>query len=438
MTSLGKFTSTCNKDSFQLNARNPGYKYLWNTGDTTQKIWAKKEEWYAVKIYSPKCFVIDSTYLSFAKRLTIEFNTDTVGCEGDTLLLNPGWIFKQIWWNYTDTNHVLKVFNSGIYPLRIFYQGCIIDTFASVNFASPGFLKLPGDTELCAGDTLYISAKVNATKYYWSNGDTTKITKIFTQGKVWLKASFNGCYQSDTMQVAFTKKPVIATAAKVYTCAGLPGTIRITVPAGSVFQWLNGNTNKTRTFSDTGWHVFSLSNPCFTVTDSAYNGYYTRLAADSATTLSVCFEDDTMFTLSAKQSASYLWKPGNLTTQLIIPKKYGWYTVMRSDSGGCSETDSFHIIKKCTPDTLLIPNAFSPNGDGKNDFFKPSFVRHVNYEFRIYDRWGELMFRTNNIYEGWDGKYKATAVPEDVYIYIIEVSGYGIFRQLKGTVNLVR
>src|SRR5688572_28353474 len=96
-----------------------------------------------VRIYSPKCFVIDSTYVTFARKLVIEFNTDTVGCEGDTLYLNPGWIYKQVWWNYTDTNHILKVYTSGIYPLRIHYQGCFIDTFASVNFASPFPPKLP-------------------------------------------------------------------------------------------------------------------------------------------------------------------------------------------------------------------------------------------------------------------------------------------------------
>jgi gliding motility-associated-like protein len=435
---LGKFSSTCSKDSFQLNAKNNGFKYLWNTGDTLQKIWAKKDGWYTVKIYSDKCFIVDSTYLVFSRRLKIEFKTDTIACEGDTLYLNPGWGFKQIWWNYTDTNHILKIYNSGIYPLRVFYQGCIIDTFASVSFTSSFPLKLQNDTDLCEGDTIILATDVNASKYLWSNGDTTKSTKIFKAGTVWLRVSFSGCYKTDTVIVKYKLVPVLSPIPKVMTCNGLPGTIKVKVEPGNNFQWWDGNSNTNRTFLDSGWHVYSINNSCFSVTDSAYTGYYPQYTGDSIQYHSVCFEDDTVLFLSAKKAFSYLWRPGNFVSQTINAGKYGWYSVEITDSAGCKEVDSFCVVKKCVPDTLLIPNAFTPNNDGKNEIFKPSYVRHVNYELRIYNRWGELMFKSNDINIGWDGNYKSEPAQEDVYIYLIEVSGYGVFRELKGTVHLIR
>ena len=240
------------------------------------------------------------------------------------------------------------------------------------------------------------------------------------------------------MVIKFKQKPITSPIPKVYTCNHLPASVSIIPPTGTLLKWWDGNTNKTRTFADTGWHTFIIYNSCFTISDSAYTGYHMQNASDPVTTINICFEDDTTIFLTAKKRASYLWRPGNFNTQSIQAKKYGWYSVQLTDSAGCMESDSFQIVKSCATDTLLIPNAFSPNADGKNDIFKPSYVRHVNYELRIYDRWGELMFKSNDIYEGWDGKFKSKPSAEDVYIYYIEVSGFGIFRQRKGTLHLVR
>lgn len=435
---LGKYNSTCSLDSFQLNARNPGFKYLWNTGDSTQKIWVKKDGWYFVKIYNSKCFIFDSTYITFSKKQILEFKTDTGGCEGDTLYLNPGWKYKEVWWNYTDTNHVLKVFQTGIYPLRVIYQGCLIDTYAMVNFISPTAFKLPNDTILCQGDTLLVATSLTNVKYYWSNGDTTSYTKIFKSDTIRLTVNFGGCYQTDTIIVKFIDLPIVPTIPKVFTCNSLPGTISVNVEAGNSFKWWDGNGNKTRNFPDSGWHHFEISNSCFSIQDSAYTGFFPENPADTSTHFEICFEDDTVLILTAKPSSSYLWKPGNQNQQSIVVNKYGWYSVTLMDSVGCRRIDSFEVLKKCTKDTIFVPNAFSPNADGKNDIFKPTFVRHTFYEFSVFNRWGELVFKTNDIYEGWDGTYYQKPAQEDVYIYIIDVSGYGVFRQLKGTVHLIR
>jgi gliding motility-associated-like protein len=438
LPSLGKYTTTCNRDSVQLNARNNGFKYLWSTGDTTQRIWVKNDGVYFVKIYNSSCSISDSTYVIFARKLTIGFNTDTGGCIGDTLYLNPGWQFNQVWWNGTDTNHVLKVYTSGIYPLRIYYLGCYIDTFAIVNFVAPDTLKLPNDTALCYGDTLEVSTTVKATRYFWSNGDTTNFTKVYDDAELILTVHFGGCYQSDTMVVRFWKKPLPASLPPLYTCYGVPGVIAITMAPGNSLLWWDGSGNKVRAFPDTGWHSFRIFNSCFSTTDSVYTGFYPRFSGDSIQTIPICLEADTLLTLTANPGVSYVWRPGNMSTASIEVKKYGWYSVTVIDSGGCRITDSFNVVRQCSFDTLFIPNAFSPNKDGHNEVFKPTWVRHVNYELRIYDRWGELLFKTTNMDEGWDGKYRSVPAAEDVYIYIMEVSGYGQFRQLKGTFHLIR
>ena len=68
---------------------------------------------------------------------------------------------------------------------------------------------------------------------------------------------------------------------------------------------------------------------------------------------------------------------------------------------------------------VVLPNAFSPNGDGNNDVFRPKVYDDVhNYQLSIYNRWGSLIFRTNDPGAGWNGAYKGSAAPAQHYVYV--------------------
>lgn len=91
--------------------------------------------------------------------------------------------------------------------------------------------------------------------------------------------------------------------------------------------------------------------------------------------------------------------------------------------------------------TFYMPNSFTPNNDGLNDYVIPMGRAWVKekYLFRIYNRWGQLFFSTNDISEGWNGIHKGTLAPNDTYLYVIQVMDYyGELRELKGHINLIR
>lgn len=70
---------------------------------------------------------------------------------------------------------------------------------------------------------------------------------------------------------------------------------------------------------------------------------------------------------------------------------------------------------------LYIPNAFSPNGDGVNDFFKPvANCSLQEFEMKIFDRWGTLIYQTKNIDRGWDGNYRGQEAESTAYAYYIQ------------------
>jgi gliding motility-associated-like protein len=94
------------------------------------------------------------------------------------------------------------------------------------------------------------------------------------------------------------------------------------------------------------------------------------------------------------------------------------YTLTVTDKSGCVLRDSLKLT--LLPDLLLIPTAFSPNTDGLNDIFRPLNKNLSKIAFQIYDRWGEKVYETDAVGEGWDGTYKGVKQPIGVYVWKAE------------------
>ena len=104
----------------------------------------------------------------------------------------------------------------------------------------------------------------------------------------------------------------------------------------------------------------------------------------------------------------------------------------------CTATDTINIgVGNCE---LFMPNAFTPNDDNINETFKPIGLSYaLNYKFIIFDRWGNIMFKTNNPQLGWDGRFENELVPQDLYFYRLEFIGGDELRHTeKGNVSILR
>ena len=121
----------------------------------------------------------------------------------------------------------------------------------------------------------------------------------------------------------------------------------------------------------------------------------------------------------------------------------GLYWVIVTDSLGCMASDTV-LVKACSGN-VFVPNAFSPNGDGRNDIFSvsasPDDISDVTIQ--VYSRWGDKVFESNNSLAGWDGIKQGVICPADSYVWIITYkaksgSSSGKAVTLRGTVELVR
>lgn len=141
----------------------------------------------------------------------------------------------------------------------------------------------------------------------------------------------------------------------------------------------------------------------------------------------------------------FLWEPptwlsnSTIANPIATPKDDIMYRVTVTNDAGCTDTDTVYIKINMSSD-IFVPTAFTPNGDGKNDIFKPIFSPQFTLEkFTIYNRWGQEIFATSEISKGWDGKINGQLQNSGTYIWKMSLLGrYKNKVEKSGTVVLIR
>lgn len=126
----------------------------------------------------------------------------------------------------------------------------------------------------------------------------------------------------------------------------------------------------------------------------------------------------------------FLLHPGNFNTyewqdlstdQNYIVEQAGVYTVKITNTAGCSGTDTVSVSEDCLND-IIFPNAFTPNEDNLNEIFLPFGSTIKNFNLKIYNRWGQLIFESVDQSRGWDGTYLGKRQEEGIYLYRVSYS----------------
>ncbi|MCS7036272.1 MAG: gliding motility-associated C-terminal domain-containing protein [Saprospiraceae bacterium] len=148
--------------------------------------------------------------------------------------------------------------------------------------------------------------------------------------------------------------------------------------------------------------------------------------------------------------ANYYWTPTtglsctNCPAPTVTPTDTATYSVIVFNSEGCSDTLTYRLFPQppCDPARIRMPNAFTPDGDGHNDVFKPAPYEGVEViaYLAIYNRWGQKIYESFGASAAWDGTSDGQPAPSDVYVWLLEIicSGDGERRLRRGDVTLLR
>jgi len=203
-------------------------------------------------------------------------------------------------------------------------------------------------------------------------------------------------------------------------------------PGYSQYTWSNGSTNNFILASDTGryWVSVTGQDGC----KGSDTTYLSRMAPVPSGFLppdtSICeFSKLTIEPLNSYQT--YLWSDQSTNPTLTVGQP-GLYVLEVTDSNHCTGKDSIRLSGKTCVNGLFVPNAFTPNGDGRNDIFRPLLVGNIVwFRFTVYNRWGQKVFETHTAGQGWDGRVGGVAAPDGAFVWYCQY-------QLEGQPETVR
>ena len=325
------------------------------------------------------------------------------------------------------------------------------------------------DSEICEGASITLTAdNPSGGSLSWDNGviDGVAFSPASTQTYTATVVSAEGCTSQDDVLITVNPLPVPSFTADV-TSGCAPLTVNfLSNSLGSIVDcfWDFGDGNTFDGCSDVfnTYETSGLQSVSLTVTDAngcsatanyvdyidAYEVPDASFIADNYTLDNL--QTDVSFTNTSTNATNYIWYFGDSTTSLeespdhTYPDDFaGTYEVILiAYNAGCSDT----AIAYLTMEELLIyyvPNSFTPDGDQHNQYFRAIFSSGLDiYDFNltIFNRWGQVVFETTDVNEGWDGTFAGNPVQDGTYVWTLEFKERTkeVRHRVNGHVNVLR
>jgi gliding motility-associated-like protein len=308
----------------------------------------------------------------------------------------------------------------------------------------PSVTVTPSPGSICPGDFLQLNAGGSALSYSWNAASTLNTTlgpvviatPLVTTTYLVTGTDVNYCTKQAPVIVVVNPLPKPDLGPDKSICTG---SVSIISPGNfSKYLWQDNSTQSNLTVNNIGTYWVNVENSfgCKGADTVRIISFFTSPENFLPGNTSFCKGSQQVIVVPGY--AQYLWYDGSILPEIAI-REFGQYTLTVKDYNGCYGTDSITLSDaKCI--RYAIPNAFTPNQDGKNDVFRPFITQNVtDYKMMIWSRWGQIVFNTNQPQKGWDGLYNGSLQPAGTYIYIIHFTDSdGLPVDLKGTFNLIR
>ncbi len=412
-------------------------------------------------------------------------------CVGETIILNtPDLPDATYAWTgpdgFTSTQREISVpvtgaAKSGIYQLRITIFGCTSDP-ASVTVPPIGQTPTASfssvGSNLCTNQQAYrfTSQSTNFQNLRWnfgngasvpsgSSGQTYNVTYSTSGTKTIILEAIgsNGCVSTFTQQLEVTIRPDLPVIASNKPDFCLSDTIRLStqIQTGVTFQWTGPNN-----FSSTEREVvipvtstlvagaYSLvltrgscsTPPVSVVIPPIFKNPVAAFRADPSAPIKLSYPITIRFFNESTDGDTYLWDFGDSTTSSEVNPVHTYtrtgnfdvtLTVFKSNVCNASVVQGSYLISEAG--AIFIPNTFTPNNDAVNDEFVVNMNNIRTYRIQIFNRYGVLMYSSQNLVENWNGTYNNEQVPVGTYYYVVDAVDFDAnVIQKSGSVTILR
>ena len=317
-------------------------------------------------------------------------------------------------------------------------------------------INLSGNSSFCTGNiqTFTVNKNLQCLKNIrWNYDSIPALLMAKTDSSISLRfdnpwqgniiASIQDCTLADTIFVQVNESlPPFTLGLDKILCHG--DTTTLSAPLGYLnYSWSTGHTTPTINISIAGTYYIRCKDVCGNVFSDTIDIKNPDIAFPNMLDQQIC-KHDSFYLFKLQGFSSYTWNPQvskiNDTLYFINPDVTTQYNLTTQDSFGCVWNRNFTIAVQQCADQIWFPSGFTPNKDGLNDDFGPvSDGRLQFFSFKIYNRWGEVVFASLNPLQKWNGKFKGFDASAGVYVWVCNYQ----FRNAKavmkkGSVVLIR
>ena len=446
---LGVDAALCEGEALTLDISHLSGTYHWQDGSTASSVTITEPGIYWVEADNGICTARDSIVVSYDMLPSLALGNDTTLCTGDTLLLQAPANMDNYQWQNGSTAPSLTVEQAGTYSVEVTSGACKVSDAIDVTYRPNPSLDLGPDRRICKDETLLLDASDEyADSYLWEDGSTNPERNVNAAG-VYRVTIDNLCHtQSFTDSV--TIKSMAPKVTDTLLCGAGSATLQVQGEA-AMYQWYATATGPDTDILHESADGTFITPPLDTTTPfwvSAVDGQ-----CESERVKAIVFVDLTSaqagndttihlgesLPLQASGGNTYQWSPSQwlshdeVANPIATPLEDITYTVTVTSHTGCVFEDDVTIN---VLDELLIPNTFTPNGDGINDTWIITYIENYeNNQVLIFDRTGRQLMAFDNYQQSWDGTIHGNPLPGDTYFYIIR---RGDYPPLKGSITIIR
>jgi gliding motility-associated-like protein len=429
---IGPDSTFCQGGSVTL-AAGIANSYLWSTGATTSSITVNASGQYYVDVTIGSCTFSDTVNITVNPAPIVNLGNDTAVCGNFNIPLNAQNPGAQYVWSNASTSQTINATAAGTYYVTVTANNCSSSDTIVITAVQPP--NVGSDTSACEGVPIVLTAGVVGQSYLWNDNSTNATLTAITTGTYWVEVTNGACVMRDSIDVTVFALPIIDLGNDTTLCPGNTLTLNAGNP-GSSYAWSTGAQSQTIVADSADMYVVTVTGTgnCLS-TDSITIGYLAPLNFSEEVSLCGSFN----ITLDAgNPGATYQWSNG-ATSQTIEVSTAGDYGVM-VDLGGCILYDTTTVTGVAGEGIVFIPNTFTPNKGGPNEIFYVYGDGINDFSMMIFNRWGQLIFQTNDINKGWDGYFKGQICQVDTYVYVVQYRTVCAEKTIKkvGHVNLIR
>lgn len=412
------------------------------------------------------CIKTITDTVAIVDKPTFDLTNDTLICSIDTLQLMATGTGSIVWTpNYNINNQ--NSFNPIVSPkVTTTYSATLTETpgcFATkpvvVNVVDRVTLNAGNDSTICQTDSIRLNPVSNGLHYLWTpaaslNNSAVKnpLAAPLTNTTFHVTASIGKCNATGDVTIKVVPYPKADAGSDTTIC--FPSGFQLHASGGISYVW------SPTTFLNNPNIADPISTPLQSIKyfvavtnvlgcpKPSYDSVLIlveKIVADAGPRDTSIVVNQPL-QLNGTGAETFTWSPSmglnnpDIANPIALLSESQQYVLRATSAAGCTNTDTINVTVYKIEPGLYVPNAFTPNGDGINDIFRPILIgmKSLKY-FKVYNRGGQLIFSTSIQNMGWDGTFKGKPQDTDVFVWIVEgldYQGKTIFQ--KGSVTLIR